>query len=196
MVLDKNPKQNLDKGLEQIQKEFSNKNPNIVCCSKPFTKLEFLKRLVNSMKIPVNFLDFDLLYSGYVKSGYVEKNENVKIFMASKNNLKKSLGEIIEQISKERQVVILDSFNGFYNIFDELESLRLINAIIMLLSTVAKETKSLIVVTAIGIKNEDGDWFLSPTGRHLINYRNSGMYYIGNSEKGLVLDQIELEYSC
>lgn len=191
MVLDKNPKLDLEQNLEEIKKEFSDKNPNIICCSKPFTKSEFLKKLIESVKFPVNFLDFDLLYSGYVKSGLIEKNENVKIFRINKSNLEENLEKIITKISKGRELVIFDSLNGFYNIFDELEALRLINAIIMLLSTVARETKSLIVVTAMGIKNENEEWVLSPSGRHLFKYNKSGMYYLGKREKGLVLNQIK-----
>jgi hypothetical protein len=195
-VLDKNPNWILDNDLVQLKNEFSDKNPNIILCSKPFVKSEFLNRLIDSTTFPVIFLDFDLLYSGYVISGMIKKNENVKIIRSSRINLEKDLKEIIERISKEKVLVILDSFNGVYNMFDELESARFINATIMLLSSVARHTKSLIVATAMVIKNDSGEWILSPSGRHLIDSKKSGMYGLEISQTSLILNSIDkrLEY--
>lgn len=194
--MDKNPKWILDNDLVQLKNEFSDKNPNIILCSKPFVKSEFLNRLIDSTTFPVIFLDFDLLYSGYVISGMIKKNENVKIIRSSRINLEKDLKEIIERISKEKVLVILDSFNGVYNMFDELESARFINATIMLLSSVARHTKSLIVATAMVIKNDSGEWILSPSGRHLIDSKKSGMYGLEISQTSLILNSIDkrLEY--
>jgi hypothetical protein len=195
-VLDKNPNWILDNDLVQLKNEFSDKNPNIILCSEPFVKSEFLNRLIDSTTFPVIFLDFDLLYSGYVISGMIKKNENVKIIRSSRINLEKDLKEIIERISKEKVLVILDSFNGVYNMFDELESARFINATIMLLSSVARHTKSLIVATAMVIKNDNGEWILSPSGRHLIDSKKSGMYGLEISQTSLILNSIDkrLEY--
>ena len=195
-MLDKNPNWILDNDLVQLKNEFSDKNPNIILCSEPFVKSEFLNRLIDSTTFPVIFLDFDLLYSGYVNSGMIKKNENVKIIRSSRINLEKDLKEIIERISKEKVLVILDSFNGVYNMFDELESARFINATIMLLSSVARHTKSLIVATAMVIKNDSGEWILSPSGRHLIDSKKSGMYGLEISQTSLILNSIDkrLEY--
>jgi len=195
-VLDKNPNWILDNDLVQLKNEFSDKNPNIILCSEPFVKSEFLNRLIDSTTFPVIFLDFDLLYSGYVISGMIKKNENVKIIRSSRINLEKDLNEIIERISKEKVLVILDSFNGIYNMFDELESARFINATIMLLSSVARHTKSLIVATAMVKKNDSGEWILSPSGRHLIDSKKSGMYGLEISQTSLILNSIDkrLEY--
>ena len=190
-MLDKNPKQILDDGLAQIKNEFSDKNPNIILCSNPFLKSEFLNRITSFNNFPVIFLDFDLLYSGFFNSGMIKKNDNVKIFQSSRINWEKDLKEIIKKISSEKVLVILDSLNGVYNMFDELESARFINAAIMLLSNVSRHTKSMIVVTAIAIKNDKGEWILSPGGRHLINSKKSGTYYLSMSEAGLILTSID-----
>lgn len=190
LVLDKNPNQVLDNDLFEMKGEFSEKSPNFILCSKPFLKTEFLNRLINSQTLPVVFLDFDLLYSGYVFSGMIKKNENVRIYHSNRNSWENDLKEIIEKISKEKVLVILDSLNGIYNIFDELESSRFINAAIMLLSSVARHTKSQIIVTAMVIKNDDSQWILSPGGRHLIDSKKSGIYYLDISEKSLILNII------
>ena len=190
-MLDKNPEQILDNDLTQIKNEFSEKSPSVILSSKPFLKSEFLIRLINSHTVPIIFLDFDLLYSGYTISGMIKKNESVKIFRPSRTSWEKDLNEIIEKISKEKVLVILDSLNGVYSMFDELESVRGINATIMLLSCVARSTKSQIVVTAMALKNDSAEWILSPGGRHLMDSKNSGTYYLGLSEKSLILNSID-----
>lgn len=191
MVLDKNPKQILDIDLAQMKNKFSDKSPNIILCPNPFLKTEFLNKLIDSDTFPVIFLDFDLLYSGYVSSGMIKKNENVKIIRSSRINWENDLKEVIKKISEEKVLVILDSLNGVYNMFDEIESTRFINAIIMLLSSVARYTKSIVVATAMAIKNDDGEWILSPGGRHLMDSKKLGMYYLGMSETSLNLHSIE-----
>ena len=190
-MLDKNPKHILDIDLAQMKNKFSDKSPNIILCPNPFLKTEFLNKLIDSDTFPVIFLDFDLLYSGYIFSGMIKKNENVKIIRSSKINWEKDLKEVIKKISEEKVLVILDSLNGVYNMFDEIESTRFINAIIMLLSSVARYTKSIIVATAMAIKNDDGEWILSPGGRHLMDSKKLGMYYLGMSETSLNLNSIE-----
>ncbi len=191
LVLDKNPEHILDNDLTQMKNDFSEKSPNIILCSKPFLKSEFLIRLINSHTIPIIFLDFDLLYSGYVISGMVKENKDVKVFRPSRTNWEKDLNEIIEKTSREKVLVILDSLNGVYSMFDELESARFINAVIMLLSSVARSTKSLIVVTAMAIKNDNAEWILSPSGRHLMDSKKSGMYFLGMSETSLILNSVD-----
>jgi len=191
LVLNKNPNQILDNDFIQIKSEFYEKNPNFILCSKPFLKTEFLIRLIDSLAIPVIFLDFDLLYSGYVCSEMIKKNDNVRIVRSDRINWEIDLKEVIEKISTEKTLIILDSLNGIYNMFDELESSRFINASIMLLSSVARHTNSQIIVTAMTIKNDNREWILSPSGRHLMNSKKSGTYYLEASETSLVLNIID-----
>lgn len=76
-MLDKNPEQITDNDLTQIQIKFEQNNPNIVLYSKPFHKVEFLNRLINSTEDPTIFIDMDLLYTGYVQSGMIQKKGNI-----------------------------------------------------------------------------------------------------------------------
>ncbi len=73
MVLDKNPEQVLDNNLTYIQKEFEQNMPSVVLCLDPFHKAEFLNRLINSVENTIIFTDIDLLYTGYVESGMIQK---------------------------------------------------------------------------------------------------------------------------
>jgi hypothetical protein len=189
-MLDKNPEQISDKNLIYVIKEFSNKNPNIILCSEPFLKAEFLNELIDSINCPVIFLDFDLLYSGYIVSEMIKKNDKVKIYRPSKADLKKIISEIAKRISNEKFLVVIDSFNGFYNIFDEKESGRFINASLMLLASIGIESGSSVIITAMTRKNDSGEWILSPGGRHIIDSRKSGIYHLKRIGDSLMLNSL------
>ncbi len=190
MVLDKNPEQILDTELIHMRNEFSNKNPNIILCSEPFLKAEFLNELIDSIKYPIIFLDFDLLYSGYIISKMIKKKDKVEIYRPSKADWKKIISEIAKRISNEKFLVVIDSFNGFYNIFDEKESGRFINASLMLLSSIGRECGSSVIITAMVRKNDNGEWILSPGGRHIIDSKKSGIYHLKRIGNSLMLSSL------
>ena len=191
LVLDKNPNQVFDNDLLQIKNEFSEKNPNFILSSNSFLKTEFLNKLIESVDVPVIFLDFDLLYSGYVNSDIIKKNDRLEILVSNGATFHDDIKEIVRKIENKQSLIILDTINGLYNMFDELEYVRFINAAIMLLSSVAKYSKSLIVVTAMIRKNESNEYTLSPTGRHLIRSKKSGFFNLITSETGLILDVVD-----
>lgn len=189
-MLDKNPEQIIDNDLTQIQIKFEQNNPNIVLCSKPFHKVEFLDRLINSTEDPIIFIDMDLLYTGYVQSGMIQKKENVVIFRPNKTNWKEKISEIISNVSKERFLIIIDSFNGLYNLFDELESAIFINSCLMLLSSIGNQTKSSVVITGMARRKKDDSWVLSPGGKHIIKSEKTGIYFLKKIGNNLIIDTL------
>jgi len=191
-VLDKNPEQIIENDLTQIQIKFEQNNPNIILCSKPFHKIEFLNRLINSTDDPIIIVDMDLLFTGYVQSGMIPKKENVTIFSPDKKNWEKKLSEIISKVSMKRCLVIIDSFNGVYNEFDDLESAIFINSCVMLLSTIGNHAKSSILITGMARKKENKGWVLSPGGKHIIKSENTGVYFLRKSANHLMIRSLDL----
>ncbi len=189
-MLDKNPEQIIDNDLTQVQIKFEQNNPNIVLCSKPFHKVEFLDKLINSTEDPIIFIDMDLLYTGYVQSGMIQKKENVVIFCPNKTNWKEKISEIISNVSKKRFLIIIDSFNGLYNLFDELESAIFINSCLMLLSSIGNQTKSSVVITGMARKKENDSWVLSPGGKHIIKSEKTGVYFLKKMGNNLIIDTL------
>lgn len=189
-MLDKNPEQILDDDLIYVRHEFSNKSPNIILCSEPFLKAEFLNKLIDSINYSIIFLDFDLLYSGYIVSEMIKKNDKVEIYRPSNADCGKIISEIAKKISNEKFLVVIDSFNGFYNIFDEKEYGRFINASLMLLSSVGRENGSSVIITAMARKNDNDEWILSPGGRHIIDSKKSGIYHLKRIGNSLMLSSL------
>ena len=189
--MDKSPELVLDDNWILIQNKFGQKNPNIILCSEPFHKTEFLNKLIDLIEIPIIFVDMDLLYTGYVESKMIQKKENVIIFCPNKANWKEKLSEIISKVSKEKCLVIVDSFNGIYNLFDKLEYARSINSGIMLLSDIGNQTRSTVVITTMARKKENDEWVLLPGGKHIVESEKTGIYFLKKSMNNLVIHTLE-----
>jgi len=190
-VLDKSPEIISDENLEYIQNEFKKNIPNLILCSNSFHKIEFLNKIIISTKNPIIFVDMDLLYSGYIESKMMQEKENLMIFQPSNLNWKEKLSEIITKVSKKEFLIIIDSFNGIYNLFDDLESARFVNSCIMLLSSLGKQTNSTIVITAMARKKENSEWILSPGGKHIMKSAKMGIYFLKKIQKDLIIRSID-----
>ena len=190
-MLDKNPEIILDDNLEKIQNEFRKNVPSLVLCSNSFHKIEFLNKLINSVKNPIIFVDMDLLYSGYIESKMIQEKENLMIFQPTNLNWKEKLSEIINKISKKEFLIIIDSFNGIYNLFDNLESARFVNSCIMLLSSLGKQSNSTIIITTMARKKDNGEWILSPGGKHILKSAKTEVYFLKKIQNDLKIKTID-----
>ena len=189
--MDKNPEIISDDNLEYIQNKFKKNIPNLILCSNSFHKIEFLNKIIISTKNPIIFVDMDLLYSGYIESKMIQEKENLMIFQPSNLNWKEKLSEIITKVSKKEFLIIIDSFNGIYNLFDDLESARFVNSCIMLLSSLGKQTNSTIVITAMARKKENSEWILSPGGKHIMKSAKMGIYFLKKIQNDLIIRSID-----
>ena len=189
--MDKNPEIISDDNLEYIQNEFKKNIPNLILCSNSFHKIEFLNKIIRSTKNPIIFVDMDLLYSGYIESKMIQEKENLMIFQPSNLNWKEKLSEIITKISKKEFLIIIDSFNGIYNLFNDLESARFVNSCIMLLSSLGKQTNSTIVITAMARKKENSEWILSPGGKHIMKSTKMEIYFLRKIHNDLLIRSID-----
>ena len=190
-MLDKNPEIPCNDNLEYFQNEFKKNVPSLVLCSNSFHKIEFLNKLIISVKNPIMFVDMDLLYSGYIESKMIQKQENLVIFQPNKLNWEEKLSKIISKISKKEFLIIIDSFNGIYNLFDDLESARFVNSCIMLLSSLGKQSNSTIVITGMARKKENSEWILSPGGKNIMKLARSSVYFLKKTQNDLKLKKID-----
>ena len=192
-MLDKSPEIILDDNLEYIQSEFKKNIPNLILSSNSFHKIEFLNKIISYTKNPIIFVDMDLLYSGYIESKIIQHKENLTIFQPSNLNWKEKLAEISNKISKKEFLIIIDSFNGIYNIFDDLESARFVNSCIMLLSSLGKQSNSTIIITAMARKKENSEWILSPGGKKIMKLVKMGIFFIKKKQNDLIINSINQE---
>ena len=189
-MLDKSPELISDNNLTHIRNEFEQNVPSIILCSEPFYKIEFLNKLIDSVENTIIFVDMDLLYTGYFESGMIQKKENVVVFHPDKTSWRQKISEIISKVSEEKFLVVIDSFNGVYNMFDDLESAIFLNSCIMLLSSLGCKTNSSIVVTGIAKKKEDDTWVLAPGGKQIMRSGKTGVYFLKKVENNLIINVV------
>ena len=192
-MLDKSPELIVDNNLTHIQNEFEQNIPSVILYSEPFYKIEFLNKLINSTENPIIFVDMDLLYTGYFKSGMIQKKENVVVFYPDKTSWRQEISKIISKVSEEKFLVVIDSFNGVYNMFDDLESAIFLNSCIMLLSSLGSRTNSSIVVTGMAKKKEDDTWVLSPGGKQIMRSGKTRVYFLKKVENNLIITPLNKE---
>ena len=167
-LLSKNPEQ-VNSKIENILEQ---NLLNIIYYENSFAKAKFLTKTIEKWDIPTFYLDFDLLYSGYVKANMVPTLKNVTLLWPNSENLRENLESVIEKISMTRSVVVIDSLNGFFNILEDDDAGMLINSFIMMLASSAKNTKSIILVGSLSKLNEENEFVLYSSGRHVIDNKH------------------------
>ena len=167
-LLSKNPEQ-VNSKIENILEQ---NLLNIIYYENSFAKARFLTKTIEKWDIPTFYLDFDLLYSGYVKANMVPTPKNVKLLWPNSENLRENLESVIEKISMTKSVVVIDSLNGFFNILEDDDAGMLINSFIMMLASSAKNTKSIILVGSLSKLNEENEFVLHSSGRHVIDNKH------------------------
>lgn len=185
-MLDKNPELLIDRDISEIKNKFSKITPNVVLCSNPFAKADFLNKLIDSIDCKIIYLDFDLLYSGYVTSNLIKKNSKVTIYHMKKERWDEDLTHIIEQISTEKFLIVIDSLNSVNNLFEGKDSARFVNSSIMLLAAGGRNAKSHVLAVAMARKKDEG-WILLPGGRLVLNPKAGKIYQLKEVKDSLSL---------
>ena len=166
----------MSKNPEQVNSKIENileqNLLNIIYYENSFAKAKFLTKTIEKWDIPTFYLDFDLLYSGYVKANMVPTLKNVTLLWPNSENLRENLESVIEKISMTKSVVVIDSLNGFFNILEDDDAGMLINSFIMMLASSAKNTKSIILVGSLSKLNEENEFVLYSSGRHVIDNKH------------------------
>ena len=165
----------LEKNSEQIPinnvtiEDLEQNTLNIIFYEDSFAKTRFFTNTISEWSTPISYFDFDLLYSGYIKSGITSAVKNITLLCPDNDNLHKNIKSVMDNISKKKSLVIIDSLNGFFNLLEgKKDAGRIVNALLMLLVSAAKNTKSIIIVGSLSKQNDKKDWVLSNTGRHVI----------------------------
>jgi len=168
---------------------------NIIYYENSFAKTKFLIKTIEKWDIPIFYLDFDLLYSGYVKANMVPTPKNITLLWPNGENFRENLESIIEKISMTRSVVVIDSLNGFFNVLNDDNAGMLINSFIMMLASSAKNTKSIILVGSLSKLNEENEFVLHSSGRHVIDNKHMEKIQLVESEDLLKINILNFDNS-
>ena len=159
----------MDQNKATIRNVLEQNTTNMIFYDDSFTKTSFFTSEIPNWEIPIFYFDFDLQYTGFVRSGITQEMKNLNLLCPENGSLREDLKSVIAKISKERSLIIIDSLNGLFNVLEGDKDLgRLVNSFLMLLVSAANHTKSTIMVGILSKLNEDR-WVLYNTGRSVID---------------------------
>ena len=170
-----------------IQNILEQNTMNMIFYDDSFAKTAFFTKEIPNWEIPIFYFDFDLQYTGFVRAGVTPPLKNLTFLYPENGSLREDLKFVIEKISKKRSLIIIDSFNGFFNILEgEKDIGRLINSFLMLLASSGNHTKSTVLVGNLSKLNDENKWVLYNTGRHVIDSEHFTKIQLIKSKNSIV----------
>ena len=180
----------------QIKDILEHNTLNMIFYDNSFTKTTFFIKILSKWNIPTFYLDFDLLYSGFVKSRQTSLSKNITFLCPNTDNLHENLRSVIDKISKIKSLVIIDSLNGFFNLLeDKKDTGQIINSLIMLLTSSAKNVNSIVVVGSLSKLINENEWVLYNTGRHVIENKRMTKIQLTESNGNIIVKNLKPDKS-
>jgi len=160
---------------------------NMIFYNDSFVKAGFIAKIISKWNTPIFYFDFDLLYSGYVTAEEIPPPKNLTILSPDSDNLFENLKSVIDKISKTKSLIVLDSLNGFLNLLEgKSDAARLVNSFVMLLVSSAKDVKSCVIVGSLSKLNDENEWVLYNTGRHVLENDHMTKIQLTQSDSEIV----------
>ena len=170
-----------------IQNTLKQNTTNMIFYEDSFMKTAFFTKEIPNWEIPIFYFDFDLQYTGFVSAGVTSPLKNLTLLYPETSSLREDLKSVIEKISKVRSLVIIDSLNGFFNLLEGKKDIgRLVNSFLILLVSVAKHTKSTVIVGVLSKLNADNKRILYNTGRRVIENEHFTKIQLTRSENNIL----------
>ena len=180
----------------QIKDILEENTLNVIYYESSFAKTTFFVKILSKWNIPTFYLDFDLLYSGFVKSGLTPLSKNITLLCPDADILHENLRSVVDKISKTKSLVIIDSLNGFFNLLEgRKDTGQIINSLIMLLTSSAKNVNSIVVVGSLSKLINENEWVLYNTGRHVIENKHMTKIQLTESNGNIIVKNLKPDKS-
>ena len=177
----------MDPKKAAIQNILEQNTCNMIFYEDSFVKTAFFTKEIPNWEIPIFYFDFDLQYTGFVRSETTPQIKNLTLLSPEDGSLREDLKSVIEQVSKKRSLIIIDSLNGFFNVLEGNKDVgRLVNSFLMLLVTSARHTKSTVLVGILSKLNEDNKWVLYNTGRSVLDNNHFTKIQLDGKENSIL----------
>jgi hypothetical protein len=181
----------LDKNQDvSVREMIFSKNLGSVSFDDAITKTYFFHKVCSFVAVPVIYLDFDLLYSGYVAAGILPQHKNLEIHRPNENTWREILADVLERISTRQHLVIVDSQNGFFVTLSDKDSGRIVNSILVLLASLGQKTNSIVLAGSIS-KYREGGWIIPGIGRHVIQIEKMNLFSVKKQNSHFLLTLVD-----
>ncbi|WP_100182942.1 hypothetical protein [Candidatus Nitrosotenuis aquarius] len=174
---------------EKISKLVFEQNLSSITFDDAITKTYFFHKLGLVTDVPVIYVDFDLLYSGYLAANILSQNENVELYTPNED-WRDVFAQLTDKISTKKHLVLIDSLNGFFaTLSGSKDSGRIINSVLVLLASAAQKADSAVLFGSTAKLKEDG-WVLPGIGRKIVQIQK--MNFLALQQKNQTLNLVSL----
>ena len=170
--------------FQLLEENLTPSSSNLLFYENAFSKIKLFQEIISKQSLPILYIDFDLLFSGYVNSKLLAIS-NLTLFNTLESKTNEILPEILTKISTEPHFVIFDSINGLYNtLSSNVDSGRIANSILMLLARNVSFSNSILLISALAGKREN-NWLL-PNGRQILENDKMKKFIISDRSKIII----------
>ena len=148
--------------------------PHVILCPNIFPKCAYLERLARDAGCATIYVDADMLYSGYMHAGMLERPPHVLVRRPEPSGWNADLAAMIRIASTEPHLVIVDTLNGLGGIWGGPVGIRRAVHSIMLLAAMGRGVGTMVVAAAAAREGPAG-YELTPGGRLV---RGAGRLYL------------------
>lgn len=170
------------------------KGMNALLYSDPFSKICFTCCLVSGFltKGKVVYLDLDAVFTSYTKNHICDVDSgHLEIFLPSENEFERMLSDICSHLDGNTVLVVVDSLNSFYHLYDKIKigSLnRLLSTYVSLLLNHTRRVGCALLVTSMIRHKKADEWLLAPSSKRLIEAKSSVILNVQLDATGLIVD--------
>ncbi|MGH9922916.1 MAG: hypothetical protein ACRD38_09205, partial [Nitrososphaerales archaeon] len=136
--------------------------------------------------------DLDTVFTSYVKNHIFDVDSgDLEIFLPSENEFERMLADICSRLDGNTVLVVVDSLNGFYHLYDKIKvgSLnRLLSAYISLLLNHTRRVGCALLITSMIRHKKTSEWLLAPSSKRLIEARSSVILNVQLDTTSLIVD--------
>ena len=169
-----------------IQNILERNTANMIFYEDSFAKTAFFTKEMPNWEIPIFYFDFDLQYTGFVRAGITPPLKNLTLLYPENGSIREDLKSVIKKISNKRSLIIIDSFNGFFNHLEGKKNTgRLINSFLMLLVSSGMHTKSTVITGILSKLNDENERVLYNTGRRVMESEHFTKIQLTRTENGI-----------
>lgn len=169
------------------EKILSTRGLNTLMFSDPYAKLCFTAQLASQFE-KVIYIDLDTTFAAYFNAGLV-KSKNVDIYLPSENRLVPMIKDALESMGSS-SLVIFDSVNSFYNLFQAQATgglNHLLSVLLMLLVRRGVDEGVPVLATSMLRYRKDGGWVQSPASRRLLKHKSAARLSVERSESDIIV---------
>ncbi len=173
------------------------KGMNALLYSDPFSKICFTCSLVSGFlnQGKVVYVDLDTVFTSYVKNHIFDVDSgDLEIFLPSENEFERVLSDICSHLDGNTVLVVVDSLNSFYHLYDKVKvgSLnRLLSVYISLLLSHTRRVGCGLLITSMIRHKKTTEWLLAPSSKRLIEAKSSVILNVQLDTTSLIIDIVK-----